>query len=729
MHIVEERFLERIRRENALSLSPPLIIDESRLVLSSADYVELFKSQITSRLLDYQARKLKDQNQGYYTIGSAGHEGNVALAKFLQSNDPCFLHYRSGALMVEHLKKDVGLEVVDSILLSLCAVASDPVSGGRHKVWGNRNLSIPPQTSTIASHLPKAVGAAIALEKMRRFKNSHTSFENSIVVCSFGDASLNHSTAQGAINSALWASYQKLPVPILFLCEDNSIGISVKTPQLWVEKSMKSRDGLAYFQANGLNLIDATHVTKQAVDFCRTSRKPTFLHLKTVRLLGHAGSDVESEYLSKEEIEVQESKDPLLASADIVVQNKWMSSSEILDFYEKQKAWIESRSHSIIEKPKLETYEAVSSVIAPHDVQSIKIEARRGNSDVSLVPMGGKPRHMAMLINAGLSDLMKKYPEMLIFGEDVAKKGGVYHVTAGLHDVFGPARVFNTILDEQTILGMAIGAGHLGFLPVPEIQYLAYYHNAEDQIRGEAASMQFFSGGQFKNPMMIRMASFAYQKGFGGHFHNDNSIGAIRDVPGVVMAAPSRGDDAVGMMRTLMAMAKVNGRVSFFLEPIALYMTKDLYEEGDARWSCHYPPADHAIALGEVGVYGAEAKDLLVISYANGLYFSLRAAKKMEAMGYQAKVIDLRWLNPLPLDALLKETQGFKKILIVDECRQTGGGVVDSVKSFLYDHLDPKPQISSLSSKDSYIPLGTAANLVLLSEADIFNQMISMMKG
>ena len=139
-------------------------------------------------------------------------------------------------------------------------------------------------------------------------------------------------------------------------------------------------------------------------------------------------------------------------------------------------------------------------------------------------------------MNAALADELLRRPELLIFGEDVGRKGGVYNVTNGLQKRFGQARVFDTILDETSILGIAQGAAHIGLLPVPEIQYLAYIHNALDQIRGEAATLQFFSSGQFRNPMVVRVAGLAYQKGFGGHFHNDNSIGALRDIPGVVIA-------------------------------------------------------------------------------------------------------------------------------------------------------------------------------------------------
>src|SRR3546814_7643769 len=141
-----------------------------------------------------------------------------------------------------------------------------------------------------------------------------------------------------------------------------------------------------------------------------------------------------------------------------------------------------------------------------------------------------KPQHMARLLSWALADLMLAHPEIVIAGEDVGPKGGVYNVTAKLHQRFGPARVVNTLLDEQAILGLAIGMAHNGFLPMPEIQFLAYVHNAEDQIRGEAATLSFFSNGQYTNPMVIRIAGLGYQKGFGGHFHNDNSLAVFRDI-------------------------------------------------------------------------------------------------------------------------------------------------------------------------------------------------------
>src|SRR5690606_23250422 len=153
-------------------------------------------------------------------------------------------------------------------------------------------------------------------------------------------------------------------------------------------------------------------------------------------------------------------------------------------------------------------------------------------------------------------------------------------------------------LDEQSILGTAIGLAHNGFLPIPEIQFLAYVHNAEDQIRGEAATLAFFSQGLYTNPMVLRVAGLAYQKGFGGHFHNDNSLAVFRDIPGVIIACPSNGEDAVRMLRTCTREAYENGRVVVFVEPIALYMTKDLHEPNDKAWSFLYPQTGE-IPLGQ----------------------------------------------------------------------------------------------------------------------------------
>jgi 2-oxoisovalerate dehydrogenase E1 component len=314
---------------------------------------------------------------------------------------------------------------------------------------------------------------------------------------------------------------------------------------------------------------------------------------------------------------------------------------------------------------------------------------------------------------------MAKYPEMILFGEDVAQKGGVYTVTSGLAQTFKGARVFNTLLDETTILGLAQGAAYMGLLPFPEVQYLAYFHNACDQIRGEACSLQFFSNDQFRNGLVMRVASLGYQKGFGGHFHNDNSFTALRDIPGLVIACPSRGDDAALMLRTCAALARVDGRVVAFLEPIALYMTKDLYEPRDGQWLCPYPRIDLAAPLGEPRIYNPNARDLLIVTFGNGTYMSLRVARELEKQrGVQTRVLDLRWLKPLNVEAIAQHAADIGKVLVVDEGRRTGG-IAEEIMTAIDEHAPAGVKKARVAGEDCYIPLAAAANLVLVSEQQI----------
>lgn len=695
--------------------------------------VELFESQIVSRHLDLMARELRKQDRGYYTIGSSGHEGNAVLGRVTRHTDPAFVHYRSGAFVVERARQLPGQDSIRDTLLGMMAATADPTAGGRHKVWGSGPLWILPQTSTIGSHPPKAVGAAIAFERAKKLADlpADAPFRrlpaDAIMVCTFGDASVNHSVAQGAFNSAGWSAYQRIPVPLLFVCEDNSIGISVRTPGGWIEATMNRRPGIEYFACDGLDLGDAFAVASRAVAYVRETRRPAFLHMHTVRLLGHAGSDVETEYRSLADIEAWEAKDPLLASARLIVENGLMTGVEVGELYERVRARVKAAADAIGVPARLTTAEEILKPLAPLHANLVQAEATRTISrEARVARWGGEaklpenqpPRHLAVNLNRALHDLLAKYPESLVFGEDVAQKGGVYHVTTGLHAKFGPGRVFNTLLDETTILGLAIGAGHMGLLPIPEIQYLAYVHNAIDQIRGEACSCQFFSNGQYRNPMVVRINSLGYQKGFGGHFHNDNSFAALRDIPGLVIAVPARGDDAARMLRTCAALAKIDGRVVAFLEPIALYMTKDLHAPGDGEWNFAYPPPEEAIAVGEGRVYFENAADLTILTFGNGLYMSLRAARVLaEKHGIQPRIVDLRWISPLNESLIAAQAAATGAAVVVDEGRRSGG-VSEAILAVIHERC-PEVAAARVVGLDTYIPLGPAANVVLPGEEDI----------
>lgn len=687
--------------------------------LTNSEAVAIFRAQCLSRNLDRRSRKMQNSGQGFYTIGSSGHEGMAAIASALRPDDMAFLHYRDGAFQTRRSAMVPGTTPVWDMLLSFSTAKSDPMSGGRHKVLGSKAMNIPPQTSTIASHLPKAVGAAYSIPLAKRHPPEHKALkDDSIIMCSFGDASANHSTAQGAINTACWTSYQSVPLPLLLVCEDNEIGISSRTPQGWIGASFSNKPGLKYFKANGLDLFDTFRVAQEAAEYVRKRKKPAFLHLSLVRLYGHAGADLQQTYLAKKIFEEWEQNDPLLHSARLLIEKDILTTDEVLSMYTEIDEQCTRVADEVIRQQRLSTsFEVMASIVPPKrkcKISNGPSAVARENVFESDMQQMGKPQIMSRLINWALTDLMLEHPEIIMMGEDVSRKGGVYGVSQKLCDRLGQHRVIDTLLDEQSILGLAIGLAHNGFIPIPEIQFLAYFHNAEDQIRGEAATLPFFSNGQFTNPMVLRVAGLGYQKGFGGHFHNDNSLAVLRDIPGLVVACPSHGADAVKMLRECLRLAREEQRVVVFVEPIALYPMRDLHDEKDGCWMHTYPAINKSILLGEVGVTGNGP--LAIVTYGNGHYLSQQAAKVLEQRGIEVRIVDMRWIAPLPTEGILSAIDGAQKVLVVDECRGTGGQS-EALLSLLNERSDLPA--ARLAAEDSFIATGPAYAATLPSRNSI----------
>ncbi|WP_424974148.1 thiamine pyrophosphate-dependent enzyme [Dinoroseobacter sp. S124A] len=714
--IVHENFRRRVAAEDLPAGADPAA------GLSPGELRGLFDAQVLSRALDRTSRAMQKAGQGFYTIGSSGHEGMAAVAHALRADDIAFLHYRDAAFQIAR-GQQAGMaldEIARDMLLSFACAAEDPISGGRHKVLGSRPLMIPPQTSTIASHLPKAVGAAYGIGLSRRRAPGWPLVpDTAIAMCSFGDASVNHSTAQGALNTAGWAAIQSVPLPLLFVCEDNGIGISTPTPKGWIAASLSARPGLRYFTANGLDLCETAARAAEAADWVRRTRKPAILHLTMVRLYGHAGADLPTTYLPQAQVEREEADDPLLHSVRLLQGAGALAPSEALARYDEVTTEVAALSGRAAQAPSLGDAGAVAASLLPprraapdHAAPSAEARAACFAGDLK---GQDSPQPMSRLISWALTDLMLAHPETLVMGEDVGRKGGVYGVTQKLQARFGADRVIDTLLDEQSILGLAIGLGQTGFTPIPEIQFLAYLHNAEDQLRGEAATLSFFSQGQFTNPMVLRIAGLGYQKGFGGHFHNDNSLAVLRDIPGLVIACPSTGDDAARMLRECVRLAREEQRVVVFVEPIALYPMRDLHSPGDGGWMRAYPELGARIALGEIGVTGT-GRDLAIVTYGNGHYLSRQALPELEAAGIATRVIDLRWLAPLPEAALLEAVADCAHILIVDECRRTGGQA-EGLMALFAERTDAR--LARDTATDCFIATGRAYAATLPSRESI----------
>ncbi|HEU4971046.1 MAG TPA: thiamine pyrophosphate-dependent enzyme, partial [Gaiellaceae bacterium] len=319
---LEEHLLEALQAlepSGTLRTAPPEVED-------------LWHAQVDSRQADYAARWLQQHGRSFYTIGSAGHESNAAVALALRVDDPALLHYRAGAFYLARAAS-AGIEGLRDLLLGVVAAAVEPIAGGRHKVFGRKELAILPMTSTIASHLPRAVGMALAVDRATRLGVASPWKPDAVVLCSFGDASLNHATAQAALNTSAQIAYQGLPLPLLWVCEDNGLGISVPSPAGWVESALTARKELRYEIAYGHDPAEVLGVASELAGWVRERRRPAVLHLRCVRYLSHAGADAEMAYRAPQAIRADYERDPILGTARWLVSAGRATGPELADDY------------------------------------------------------------------------------------------------------------------------------------------------------------------------------------------------------------------------------------------------------------------------------------------------------------------------------------------------------------------------------------------------------------
>jgi len=712
---IEEALLARLAVLLPRPITPSSPLPTTSSALTAA---VLLEAEVSSRLVDHTARWMRaTTGNGYYTIGSAGHEANAAVALALRPTDPALLHYRSGGFyMARSMQaKSVGIDASDpviDVIRGMLAKTTEPIAGGRHKVFGNHALSIIPQTSTIASHLPRAVGLARSFSIASEAPTAWPA--DSVVVCSFGDASLNHSTAQGALNWASHEAHAGKRVPVIFVCEDNGLGLSVPSPAGWVGRSSAQRPAMDVIEVDGFDPASVFDGVSALAARVRETGRPGFVHLKTVRFLGHAGTDVESAYRTPIDIQADRDRDPIIGAAQLAIDLGSCSAAECVEWYLDLRSSIRETALALVAEPEFTT---AAEVMEP----LLALQPAAPSADavgVAATGRSGEPLTLAQTINRALADQLEASSDVVMFGEDVARKGGVYGVSRGLQKRFGGDRVFDTLLDEQSILGLALGSALNGRLPIPEIQYLAYLHNAEDQLRGEAATLSFFSQGQYANPMVVRIASYGYQKGFGGHFHNDNSVAVLRDIPGIVIASPSHPSDAAGILHACVDHARRTGAVCIYLEPIARYHDADI--------SVAYDPTPVSIGSTRSWPSADGREDLVILSWGNGAHLSREAQATLSAEhGVGVTVVDLRWLAPLPIAEMVEAALRSGRVLVVDETRRTGG-VGEGIVAELID-AGFRGTIRRVAGKDSFIPLGAAANLVLVSAEDIVGAAIEVM--
>jgi 2-oxoisovalerate dehydrogenase E1 component len=685
--------------------------------LKNEDLIDLFKNMVLSRLIDDTEIRLRKQNQVFFQISGAGHEGALVAAgkAFRSKYDWFFGYYRDRALMLQ-----LGQKPIDH-LLQATGAQEDPNSRGRQMPchWGDPRFNIVSKSSNVGTQFNQAVGCAEAglynaqySKELKEFKN--ICFEkDEVVYVSTGDGT----TSQGEFWEALnVASNRKLPV--VFHVEDNGYAISVprwlNTAGDDITELVKNFPHLAiYNEVDGTKPLDCYKAFKDAVEHCRKRKGPAIVRTMVTRPYSHSLSDDQSAYRTKKELEDEKKNDCIDVFAQFLQKENILSKKDLDALKKECKEEVDQAAEKAIEAEKPDPSSALDYIYSedPH----ISSETFEGKEDPS-----GEPIAMAGAINKTLHDEMKKDSRILIFGEDVADasneenletckgKGGVFKLTHGLQSAFGSDRVFNSPLAEANIVGRGIGMATRGLKPVVEIQFFDYIWPAFMQMRNEMGLQRFRSGGTWTCPMVVRAAYGGYLKG-GAIYHSQTGEAIFAHSPGIRVAIPSNARDAAGLLRTSIRCD----------DPVLFLEHKHLYYQGYNR--AEYPGPDFMIPFGKAAIK-KEGSDCTLVTYGATVQKSLEAAQKIEKdSGASIEVIDLRTVQPLDMETIEKSLKKTSRLMIVhEEMRFTGMGaeIAAEISEKCFEMLDAPPvRVGALDTHVAYSPV--LENAILPQMEDI----------
>ena len=297
---------------------------------------------------------------------------------------------------------------------------------------------------------------------------------------------------------------------------------------------------------------------------------------------------------------------------------------------------------------------------------------------------------MVQAINATLHQEMTRDERVVVFGQDVAKNGGVFRATDGLLEQFGGERVVDTPLAEAAIVGSAIGLAVAGMVPVAEIQFLGFSFQAFHQIAGQLARLRYRSDGRFTMPVVVRAP-------FGGgvrtpELHSDSIEAQFANCPGLKIAMPSSAADAKG----LLAAAIRDPDPVLFLEPLRGYRSiKDDVPEGD-----------FVVPLGQARTV-RPGDDLVIITWSYMVEVARRASIELEKEGVAARVLDLRTISPLDIDAIRAAVEECGRVVVVQEAPETAGFASEIVATIVDEAFySLEAPIARVSSWDVPYPVG-----------------------
>jgi 2-oxoisovalerate dehydrogenase E1 component len=619
--------------------------DLARFAGADVDWSRVVRLVLTSRELDrVEEQELVPAKKVLYQFSARGHDmAQVLLGLHLKDGDAACGYYRSrpmllslGVDLADALGSGMGLAGGYSDGRDIGVVFNYPNPGGAHAL---------PMCGGVGAQYTPAAGWAQAIKYKKDVLGEGP--DDAIALVLGGDAS----AATGGFWSALTiATTQQLP--LLIYIEDNGYGISVpseyQTPGRDIAANLASFRGLTIFNGDGTEPEQAAELIAKAVAHVRGKRAPALLRLTVPRLEGHSAQDTQA-YKTEAEVAEEWARDPLpkLKAQSGLSDKQWQAiEREVAGEVAAAVAEAEARGVSPPER------------VSAHVFFDGEMQEVGGGAGLSLKGTTDKPKpegqriNMVTAIRRTLDQEMEANPRVLMFGEDIGPKGGVHAVTLGLQDKFGRERVFDTSLNEEGIVGRAVGMALAGLMPVPEIQFRKYSEPATEQIH-DCGTMRWRTNNRYAAPMVLRIPGGFFKCGDPWHSQT-NEVEFVHN-PGWKVAVPSNAEDAVGLLR-----ASLRGN-----DPVIFFEHRAMYDDAWARRP--WPGDDFVLPFGKAKK--TRKGDAITIVTWGAMVPRCEAA----AEGVSADVIDLRTLMPWDKEAVLESVRRTRRCLIVHEDLRTGG--------------------------------------------------------
>jgi 2-oxoisovalerate dehydrogenase E1 component len=587
---------------------------------------EWFHYMLLGRQIDYRFQVLNRQGRAPFIISVAGHEAaQIGVSWPLKPKyDWVAPYYRDVVLCMR-----MGMTPLD-LMLSVLAKAADPASGGKQTPghFSDARLNITSGGSPVATQMVRGAGVAYALKMDGSDK---------VLMTCYGEGAGAEGDAHEAFN---FASIYKLPE--VFVCENNGFAISTPFSKEYAIEYVAQRAagyGFPGITVDGRDPVTSYVVAKDAVARARAGQGPTLIECLVDRLGAHSSEDDQRRYRTQEEIDALAESDCLERFKKRLIDESILSVKEVAEYEESVKEEVTKATKEGMDSADPKPEAALTNVYGLDVPKAIEPAVGAETEDMNMVAA----------LRSALNEEMERDERVMVMGEDVGKKGGVFLVTDGLRNRFGEARVIDTPLAESSIVGVALGLAISGKRPVAEIQFTDFAHMAFNSITNEAAKYRYRSDGDWSVPLVVRAP-------MGGHAHgalyHSQSIEARFATPGLKIVIPSSPYEAKGLL-----LAAIRDP-----DPVLFFEHKRLYR----MFKEPVPKGEYLIPLQKARTV-REGTDISVFCYGLMVHYALEAAKNLEADGVSVEIVDLRTVYPLDKEAIIASARKTGKCLVLYE--------------------------------------------------------------